>query len=46
MFATGIEYQNLADVFKNDKIQIKNIDSPDSVTFGLLILSGEDLYEN
>ncbi len=45
-FATWIEYQNLADLFKNDKIQIKNISSPDQVTFGLLILSGEDLYEN
>jgi hypothetical protein len=46
MFGTGRVYENLADFFKSDKIQIQNIDSPDSVTFGLLILSGEDLYEN
>ncbi|MFA6256267.1 MAG: hypothetical protein WC606_03715 [Candidatus Absconditabacterales bacterium] len=45
-FEPGIYYQNLADLFKNDKIQIETVDSPDSVTFGLLILSGEDLYEN
>ncbi len=46
-FASWIAYQNLADLFKNDKIQIKNISSPpDQVTFGLLILSGQDLYEN
>lgn len=44
-FASWINYQNLADLFKNDKIQI-DAQSPDSVTFGLLILSGEDLYEN
>jgi len=46
MFATGIVYQNLADIFKNEKIQIQTISSPDAVTFWLLILSGEDLYEN
>ncbi len=45
-FDTWINYQNLADVFKNDKIQIQNISSPDTVTFWLLILSGEELYEN
>jgi hypothetical protein len=45
-FEPWIYYQNLADLFKNDKIQIETVDSPDSVTFGLLILSGEDLYEN
>ena len=46
MFDTWIQYQNLADLFKSEKIQIETIDSPDSVTFGLLILSGEELYEN
>lgn len=45
-FETWIDYQNLAGLFKNDKIQIQNISSPDRVTFGLLILSGEELYEN
>ncbi|MCX6825275.1 MAG: hypothetical protein NTY80_03530 [candidate division SR1 bacterium] len=45
-FMTGIHYQNLADLFKNDKIEIQNISSPDTATFGLLILSGEDLYDN
>jgi len=45
-FTSGIIYQNLADIFKNDDIQIQNISSPDMVTFWLLILSGEDLYEN
>ncbi len=45
-FDTWINYQNLADLFKRDKIQIENISSPDKVTFGLLILSGDELYEN
>jgi hypothetical protein len=45
-FASEIQYQNLADLFKNDKIQIVNVTSPDIVIFGLLILSGEDLYEH
>lgn len=45
-FLSGIVYQNLADLFKNDKIQIINISSPDIVTFWLIILSGEDLHEN
>ena len=45
-FTTGIPYQNLADLFKNDKIQIINVSSPDIVTFGLLILSGENLDQN
>ena len=45
-FAPWIEYQNLADLFKNDKIQIQNISSPDTVNFWLLILSGENLSEN
>ncbi len=45
-FQSWIHYQNLADLFKNDKITIQNISSPDSATFGLLILSGEDLYDN
>lgn len=45
-FASWISYQNLADLFKNDKIEIKTLSSPDTVTFWLLILSGEDLYEN
>jgi len=45
IFETWIVYQNLADLFKTDKIQITDI-SPDTVTFWLLILSGEELYEN
>ncbi len=45
-FMTWIHYQNLADLFKNDKIEIQNISSPDTATFWLLILSGEDLYDN
>ena len=39
-------YTNLAALFQTDKIQIKNISTPDAVTFGLLILSGEDLADN
>lgn len=45
-FDTEITYKNLAELFKNEKIDIQTLDSPDAVTFGLLILSGEELYEN
>ena len=45
-FASGIQYQNLADLFKNDKIVIENKSSPAMVTFWLIILSGEELHEN
>jgi hypothetical protein len=45
-FTTGIHYQNLANIFKDDEITIQNISSPDMVTFWLLLLSGEDLHEN
>lgn len=45
-FSPVIDYQNLADIFKNDDIQINNISSPAEVTFWLIILSGQELYEN
>lgn len=45
-FTSAIQYQNLADLFKNDKIAIVNVSPPDIVTFWLLILSGENLHEN
>lgn len=45
-FVWEIHYQNLADLFKNDKIQIITPNTPDMVNFGLLILSGDDLHEN
>ena len=45
-FATWIIYKNLADIFKNDKIEIQTVSSSDTVAFWLLILSGADLYEN
>lgn len=46
IFSPWIEYQNLADLFKYDKIQIQNVSSPDRVTFGLLILSWDAFYDN
>lgn len=44
LLTTGIVYENLAQLL--DKITIKNISSPDAVTFGLLTLSGEELSDN
>jgi len=45
-FVPEIVYQNLADLFKNEKIDIESLSPPDSVTFGLLILSWEELADN
>lgn len=44
LLTTGMVYENLAQLL--DKITIKNISSPDAVTFGLLTLSGEELSDN
>jgi len=45
MFASGIVYENLAQIFKNDWISFDS-EFGWEVNFGILILSGEDLSEN
>lgn len=45
LFATWIHYQNLANIFKNNQIQfISEFDW--EITFGMIILSGDQLSEN
>ncbi len=46
LFSSWIVYENLASLLENDSLDIEHILSSDTVTFGLLILSGNELYEN
>jgi len=46
ILTTWITYQNLAHIFKHDAIEVVFSEFSDEATFGILILSGDDLSPN